>query len=251
MKLFILAAGKGTRLGDLTEHTPKALLDLGDGTTIFERQISTAVKSQQFNEIVVITGFQAEKIDAVIAKYQEQIPIVAIYNPFYHLSNNLISLWTGHYKMLEDDFVITNGDNIYKSQVFEKIMPGPNERIQLTIDYKEHYDEDDMKVQLDTQGWVKKVHKQISLKDTQAESVGLALVKGLEHRRFFYQKICQLVRKEEYLNKFWLEILNSLCVDGIKIGIREISCQDWQEVDFKVDIENAREWVLKEWSESH
>lgn len=245
MKLFILAAGKGTRLGALTEHTPKALLDLGDGTTILERQITSAIHCGRFAEIIVITGFEAAKIDAAIARYQDQIPITAIYNPFYHLSNNLISLWLGNYKMLEDDFVITNGDNIYKDMVFDKIMPGAAERIQLTVDYKEAYDEDDMKVQLDNAEHVQKVHKQIPLADTQAESVGLVLVKGKQHRQLFHQKICELVRKEEYLNKFWLEIFNALSQDGVTVVTRAITPDDWQEVDFRLDIEQAKQLISR------
>ena len=34
MKLIILAAGKGTRLGALTENTPKPLMDMGNGQTL-------------------------------------------------------------------------------------------------------------------------------------------------------------------------------------------------------------------------
>lgn len=243
MKYFILAAGRGTRLESLTEDTPKALLDLGNGTTILERQITAVVQSNRFNEIVIVTGFQADKIEAAIAGYKQQIPITTIYNPFYHISNNLISLWMANYKMPEDDFVVSNGDNIYKNTVFDKIVPGINSGIQLTVDYKDSYDDDDMKVQLNEKGQVKRVHKKIDLKDTQAESVGLVMVKGEEYRKLFHRKICQLVRNEEYMNKFWLEIFNSLSEDGVGIITREISNADWQEVDFRQDIEIVRKLI--------
>ena len=54
MKLFILAAGKGTRLWPLTRNTPKSLIDISDGTTLLERQIEAAINSEIFEEIIII-----------------------------------------------------------------------------------------------------------------------------------------------------------------------------------------------------
>ncbi len=51
MKAFILAAGKGTRLRPLTEHRPKALLEVGK-ITLLERAI-VKLKGEGFNDIVV------------------------------------------------------------------------------------------------------------------------------------------------------------------------------------------------------
>lgn len=51
MKAFILAAGKGTRLSPLTDHRPKALLEVGK-ITLLERAI-LKLKGEGFNDIVV------------------------------------------------------------------------------------------------------------------------------------------------------------------------------------------------------
>ena len=36
MRMFILAAGTGSRLFPLTKNTPKSLLDLGDGVSLLD-----------------------------------------------------------------------------------------------------------------------------------------------------------------------------------------------------------------------
>ena len=247
MKLFILAAGKGTRLWPLTRNTPKSLIDLGDGTTLLERQIEAAINSKIFNEIIIITGYKAEQIEAKIQEYRNSINMTTIYNPFYDISNNLVSLWVANYRMLEDDFMITNGDNIYKEHVFSKVYKAlENERevIAITIDYKENYDEDDMKMILDDKRNVLRVHKEIPIEETKAESVGLALVKGSKSREVFVNTIRSLIRNKEYLNKFWLEIFNSLVNSGYIVKTVEIDKNDWKEVDFHPDIETLKRLIL-------
>jgi choline kinase len=243
MKLFILAAGTGSRLWPLTKNTPKMLIDLGDGTNLLERQISTAINSKIFNEIVIITGYKAEQIDAKIREYEKALKITTIYNPFYEVSNNLVSLWTAHYKMFEDDFMITNGDNSYADEVMGQILAERPETIQLTISTKTGYDADDMKMLLDPDRQVLRVSKEIDIKEAKAESVGLALIKGKKSGRIFVQKILQLVRQPEYINKFWLEIFNSLIADGVTIKTAEIAKEQWREMDFHPDIELLRKIV--------
>jgi len=244
VKLFILAAGKGTRLWPLTKNTPKSLIDLGDGTTILERQITTAIESKLFNEIIIITGYRAEQIDAKILEYGKNIKITTVYNPFYDTSNNLVSLWLAHYRMLEEDFIITNGDNIYKDNVLSKIVSDEAELIQVTVDFKDSYDEDDMKVKLDGSGNILRIHKDIALTESGAESVGLVLIKGARQRKAYVNKLCQLVKREEYINKFWLETFNSLIEDGVTIKKTAIDIQDWKEVDFHPDMESLKKLIM-------
>ena len=146
MKLFILAAGKGTRLWPLTKNTPKSLLTFSDGTTILERQVENAIRNEFITEVNIVTGYKSEQIEAKIKDYKTRIPIKILFNPVYDITNNLVSVWVAHHRMTDEDFMITNGDNIYKNDVFQKIQTDKKEIIQLTVDYRESYDDDDMKV---------------------------------------------------------------------------------------------------------
>lgn len=244
VKLFILAAGKGNRLWPLTQNTPKSLIDFGDGTTILERQINSAIKAEKIDEVNIITGYKSEQIEAKVKDLKSKIPIKIIFNPVYDITNNLVSLWVAHHRMLDTDFMITNGDNIYINDAFSKIWNDRDSVIQITIDHKDEYDSDDMKVKFDSGGEVLRVHKDIPIEDTGAESVGLALIKGKKSRRLFVNKLNQLVRDKDYLNRFWLEIFNSLIEDGIPIATAEIDKDDWQEVDFHPDVDTMKKIVF-------
>lgn len=247
MRLFILAAGTGSRLLPLTKNTPKSLLDLGDGTTLLERQLNNAIDSGLFDEIIILTGYKKEQIEAKILEYKGKIKIKTIYNPFYEISNNLFSLYFAYGLMGQKDFVITNGDNIYKKGIYNQIYDQLNDDgITITIDYKEEYDEDDMKVTFLEDKLVKKVHKQIPLDKTDAESVGLAIVKGKRSRKLFRKKVIQMIKDETNINKYWLVVFNELVKEGIPINTVEIDHADWREMDFHPDLKNLRELVFKD-----
>ena len=59
MKVIILAAGSGTRLGHYTKEIPKALVDI-NGKSIIERQIEL-FKKNGITEIFVVRGYKKEK----------------------------------------------------------------------------------------------------------------------------------------------------------------------------------------------
>ncbi len=239
-RLFILSAGKGTRLWPLTKDNPKSLVELSDGSCILERQIQSAIDSGVIDEISIITGYMHEKIEEFIKKYAHKIKINTIYNPFYDVSNNLLSLWTAMYPMQERDFMITNGDNIYLSDVFKQVISDKEDTIQVTIDYKDEYDMDDMKVSFEADR-ITRIHKDIAMEDIKAESVGLCLVQGEKSRNIFSNKLVELAKDESYMNRFWLEIFNSLIdIDNKTIDYTVINEKDWQEIDFHPDIEIVR-----------
>lgn len=60
MRAMILAAGRGSRLAPLTDHTPKPLIKVA-GKALIEHQIS-AIKKAGINDIVINTGWLGQKI---------------------------------------------------------------------------------------------------------------------------------------------------------------------------------------------
>ncbi len=64
MKAMILAAGRGKRMGRLTENCPKPLLKVGDNTLI-EWQI-IRLKNNGFTNIVINVGYLGEQIMAYL-----------------------------------------------------------------------------------------------------------------------------------------------------------------------------------------
>lgn len=248
MKIIILASGKGTRLGFLTNNTPKPLVDLGDGKTILETQIENIKNSGVIDEIVVIVGYCGEQIEAKLKKYQnEGMKIKILYNPLYDFSNNLITLWLAKNEM-DNDFIITNGDNIFDKEVFFDLVTKNKEGIFLTTVKREKYYEDDMKVIIRQFG-IEKVSKTLPLETSNAESVGLTLISGERSIKIFKETLEELARDTNNLNKFWLETFNKIADRGGIITPFEIDSSKWQEIDIHLDLKEVLDLIQKKRAE--
>jgi len=213
MKIIVLAAGMGERLMPLTKATPKSLLDMGTGRTLLEEQLTRMETSGVIDECVLVVGYLAEQIeDALRACSTSTIKIRTIFNPFFNVSNNLASLWLAKAEMAQD-FLITNGDCIFPCEVYRDFVDQSRSGIELCINKKKSYDDDDMKVTV-SDDLIREVSKQIAVGDTDAESPGLAIVRGQSAHENFVGHLESLLRQPEMLNRFWLEVFNSLINKG-------------------------------------
>lgn len=240
MKIIILAAGKGERLMPLTRNTPKSLLYLQNGRSVLETQLEKIEESGVMDKVIIIIGYLGEQIEAKLKNYGSGMKIKTIYNPFYEISNNLHSLWLSKFEM-NDDFIITNGDNILEMDVYRDLVRKTPDGIVLTINKKEGYDDDDMKVVIKN-NCVERVSKLIDNKKADAESVGLVKVSGEKSINLFKDTMEELVRNKNYFDKFWLEVFNALSNKGFMVKTFEIDGEKkWQEIDFHLDLEKARD----------
>ena len=60
MKAIILAAGRGSRMKDLTDQRPKCLVELG-GKALLDRQLA-ALRDAGVNQIAIVTGYKREQL---------------------------------------------------------------------------------------------------------------------------------------------------------------------------------------------
>jgi len=241
MKIIILAAGKGERLLPLTKNTPKPLLDMGNGTTLLEEQISRIRESGVISEIVLVVGYLAEQVEAKIRYHiQDGMKISTLFNPLYEISNNLVSLWVAKHEMY-GDFMITNGDNLFDADVFSGLAGNGDDGIYLSVSRKERYDSDDMKVSFEN-GSISRVSKEIDTELIEAESPGLSLVRGERMGAIFRNHLDLALHNRNNIQTYWLETFNCLHEQGITVKPWFFdAAEKWREVDFHMDVRNVRE----------
>ena len=159
-----------------------------------------------------------------------------------------MSLWQAKHEM-ESDFIIINGDDIFKDSVLLGLLEHENNQmITMVIDRKKKYDQDDMKLIIEN-GKVLKVSKKIPLNEANGESIGMIRVTG-EAKTLMIDTMEKMVRIKKNMQVFYLEMIQELINQGITIGIHEISPKDWAEIDFHPDLEDIRKKIStfnKEW----
>ena len=122
MKVIILSAGQGSRLGSLTRKKPKCLVEL-NGKTILDYQLEL-YKKKNIDEVFVISGYKEKKIISD--------RISKIYNPNYKTTNMVASLFCAE-EYFDDDLIISYSDIIYNKEVLKQLIRNKHD-IVVTVD---------------------------------------------------------------------------------------------------------------------
>ncbi|MBR90122.1 MAG: nucleotidyl transferase [Verrucomicrobiales bacterium] len=119
MKAVILAAGKGTRMGALTEELPKPMLRV-NGRPILEH-ILTGLRDAGFSEFCFITGWKAEVIENFFGDGSDWGVSVSYVR-------QVVQDGTGKAPELarefvgEDFFLLTYGDILVKPETYRRML---------------------------------------------------------------------------------------------------------------------------------
>jgi L-glutamine-phosphate cytidylyltransferase len=238
MRLVILAAGMGERLWPLTKDMPKSIIPIGGGKTVLQTQLEAA-KSADIEDVYIVSGYLHEAIESYVDSLA-QFDVKFVHNPFYDVSNNLHSLWMARWVMMGQDVIVINGDTIVSPDVMSGLVQHDDPFV-MTVDHKDTYDEDDMKVTL-SEGLVRQVGKGIPLSETNAESIGMIKFQrgALEN---LISTLDEMVRDPAHRNSFWLAAVQTLIDNGENMRTLECTDRDWAEIDFHIDLETVRNRV--------
>ena len=232
---IILSAGQGKRLLPLTETRPKCMLPVA-GKTILEWQVR-ALLAAGIGRIFIITGFNSDLVEEHVNDRfgADMDRINIIYNPFYSVSDNLASCWMGRQAM-DEDFLLLNGDTLFEPALLDTALASPAAPVTLTIDYKDSYDNDDMRVELH-EAMVKSVGKTLPDEHTMAESIGLLYFRG-GGPALFREHLDRQMKQGDGLRLWFLSVVDALAKQSL-VRACSISGHRWCEIDFKRDLEQA------------
>lgn len=120
--LVLLAAGQGSRLRPLTDTTPKSMLDIG-GKTILETILDPLLDGPR-REIVIVTGFESQKLSDFVQATYPSYDIRAVLNERYAVDTNILSTQVGVDALRSPDrgYFIIETDIIAPAHVWSSII---------------------------------------------------------------------------------------------------------------------------------
>lgn len=129
MKALIFNSGLGSRLGKLTAKNPKAMVRLGDGETIFGRQLRV-LSSCGITEFVITTGPHPEQLMAAAAPYvKEGCNFSFVPNEVYSQTNYIYSMYRARDLLRGDDFLMLHGDLVFDAAYAQMVIDSPLESL--------------------------------------------------------------------------------------------------------------------------
>ena len=111
---IILAAGKGSRLGNITKTNHKSLL-LIKGKPLIEYQINAFFKTG-INKVYIITGYNSHLFDS----YKDQVTL--LYNSNWENSNMMVSIMNAKDLLNKSPAIVTYSDIFYESYALKSLL---------------------------------------------------------------------------------------------------------------------------------
>lgn len=120
MKVIILNAGIGKRLGALTKSKPKCLVKITDNDTILDYQLKNFLKCNLKN-IIMLTGPFEDQIRTHIKLNYPSLNVQYIQNPIYDKTNYIYTLYMVR-NIINEDVILIHGDLIFSDVILRDII---------------------------------------------------------------------------------------------------------------------------------
>ena len=240
MKALIIAAGYGTRLGNLTKKMPKSLIDI-NGKSILKRQMEL-LQSNGVTEIIIVTGPNHEK-------FLEK-KLIYVKDNFYENHEQLGSLMEAR-NFFNDELLILFSDVLFDNQVISKIINSENNfNIAVDSDWRKKYigrtehPISQADLVLIKNNLVFKIMKNLTpLNNFKiSEFIGIIKLSQKASKKFLnhYTNLEKSENKTEIIKKWYLtNMLQDLIDNNNIINPVEID-GNWCEIDTVQDLERAR-----------
>lgn len=224
MKIIILAAGIGSRLGN---PFPKPLTPLKDGRTIMERQVESLSQAFSEHDISIVVGF---KKDLIMERFPD---LTYIYNQFFDATNTSKSLLKALQKFQNEDVLWLNGDVIFEPAIFNVLKEEIREQNSFVSVNTSRVAEEEVKYTLKN-GTIEELSKKVE--NGLGEAVGINYVAQKD-----MELLIRHLEKCDDNDYFERGIETAIQEDGMKVKALDISKYRCMEVDFKEDLEAANQ----------
>ncbi len=239
MQAIILAAGMGKRLKELTQNNTKCMVRV-NGVTLIERMLRQ-IDRENLSRIVVVVGYEGQKLIDYIGTLDVRTPIVFIENPIYDKTNNIYSLALAKDWLLREDTLLFESDLIFEDSVLDTLIRDPRDTLALVDKYESWMDGTCLK--LDEQDNIVGFAsgKQFDYNDTADYYKTVNLYKFSKHfSETHYVPFLQAYQAALGENEYYEQVLRVIAMlDQPVIKAKRLSGQLWYEIDDIQDLDIA------------
>lgn len=239
MQAIILAAGMGKRLGKLTKNNTKCMVKV-NGVPLIDRMLSQ-IEQCSVERIIIVTGYESEKLCEYIDSLDIRTPIVYVNNPDYNKTNNIYSLSLVSDYLCSDDTILLESDIIFEDSVLKELVNDPRPDLALADRYEAwmdgtclRLDENDNIIEV-----VSKKDFAFNRKSEYYKTVNIYKF-SKEFSSNYYVPFLKAYQKALGENEYYEQVLRVITVlDKPVIKAKRLSKQKWYEIDDIQDLDIA------------
>lgn len=236
MKAVLLAAGRGARLGHLTENIPKPLMTVGHQTCL---DIVLEALGAVADEVIIVTGFLGHKIEQHLKNHPPKVAYKIALNPSPE-KGNLTSLEAARDLVEGHEFILTNADHLFPDNFYTDHFLSAD-YISVAGQYDRPIMDDEMKVVVNEKNHLQSISKTLPhFKGAYIGTTRIPATCAINYWRAF-----DYVKKANNPETACVEnILDYLAENGSQILVRWVNNVSWFEVDTPEDLSVAREGLV-------
>ena len=229
MQGLILAAGRGSRLGDKSGGVAKCLIEIGRRPLI-EHQIES-LAGCGVGPVGMVVGYAADEIQEIVGIKAEYIR-----NPRWSVTNSLYSFWLAR-EWVTGDVVVLNSDVLFSPQILERLLDVSGDSLAYDSGSGERIEEMSVSVE---DGRLKDTFKGMPAEEVSGENVGMLRLTH-ETAVLLFAKAEELIaqgREKDWFGSAVREIAKVRSIAAV-----DVHGLPWGEIDFPADLERARKSV--------
>jgi choline kinase len=236
---ILLAAGVGRRLGQ-GDPRPKVLLEFG-AKSLLARHVE-ALTAAGVDELVIVTGFEAEQIERAVGALKAPFPIRMIANPRFTEGSVVSLAAAGEVLRSGATVVLMDGDVLYDRAMLTRMLSCKTENA-LLVDRELEPGDEPVKLCFDAARRIVDFRKAPEHPGAwHGESVGFfrfspATARDLAERADWYVANAPRTEYEEAIRDLML-------AEPHRFDAEDVTDLAWTEIDFVEDVVKAREVVL-------
>lgn len=239
MQAIILAAGMGKRLKELTQDRTKCMVQV-NGVALIDRMLHQ-IESRHLSRIVIVVGYEGEKLMKYIDTLGIRTPIVYVQNPIYDKTNNIYSLALAKDYLCQDDTLLFESDLIFEDAVIDQLLDDPRETLALVDKYESWMDGTCVKLGPDDSIASFVPSKNFRFEEAHEYYKTVNIYKfGRHFSRTHYVPFMEAYSKVLGNNEYYEQVLRVITMlDDPEIRAKRLNGQLWYEIDDIQDLDIA------------
>jgi choline kinase len=241
MKAVILAAGASTRLRPYTNEKPKSLLPVA-GVPILKRALDHLL-AVGVTEIAIVTGFLEHMIRDAAAGWAPGAKLHFFTNADYATTQNGPSLLLARPAVDGHEFIMLDADIVFERSVLTALLDGPPDCLALRP--ADDLSDEEIKVLLDSKGFVKLIDKTVPPRKAAGESIGIERFSAATSKILFetlHDRVVNRGLTHEWYEKAFEEMI---AAKGVQIRTVDVGGAYCAEIDTPDDL-HAADQALRE-----
>jgi len=236
---LILAASRGSELGELTETKPKAMVSIG-GRPLLHRLVEQ-FRKEQVKDVVVVRGFGKDEVNAPDVRFVD--------NDEFETTGELFTLQTAR-ESLSGELVISYGDILFRRYILSSLLEveddiaiavdaawkdrkacnGGEDLVRTSQPHTLSYTEDKV--------WLEAMDPAMDKDAVNGEWIGL-LKTSAKGTRLVAEALEDLSGRDDFNQLHLFDLFNHLVEKGVKIRVLFITGH-WLDVDNLDDLSRAQ-----------